>query len=339
LKRLVADLSLDGDMLKAVIAKKRTQPVDRRTDAGWLRQQYGASERGVCGLMPIAVSSFRYRSTRSDEVLREQLLNQPRYGYRRLQVEREGERVNHKRLYRVYREAGLCLKRKKRKHCVRCGPAREPTGPNQEWALAFAHDMIATGRTIRALSVVAACTRECLALEVDTGFASNRVTRVLDGIISVRGKPQAIRCDNEPELTSRHILAWALQWQIELQRIQPSTSTQNGHVESFHGRQREASLRVSWFTNLFAARRKIACWKAEYNEQRPRSSLGNRTPAEFAQTIPLESYGKDVSFAHLEHASGVSPFPQLRLRAKFVRSTGRILAADHSEGSNYEQRL
>jgi putative transposase len=147
------------------------------------------------------------------------------------------------------------------------------------------------------------------ALEVDTGFASRRVTRVLDGIIAGRGKPQAIRCDNGPELTSRHFLAWALEWQIELRHIQPGKPTQNAHIESFHGRLREECLRVSWFTNLFDARRKIACWKEEYNEQRPHSSLGYRTPAEFAQIAAVVSCGKDVGFTHLENAFGLSPFP------------------------------
>jgi putative transposase len=127
--------------------------------------------------MSIAVSTYRYRSKRSDESLREQLVRlareKPRYGYRRLQVllEREGKRVNHKRLWRVYREAGLCIKRKKGRHCVRIGSPRPVlSGINQEWALDFAHDVLAAGRNIRVLSVVDAFTRECLALEVDTGF-------------------------------------------------------------------------------------------------------------------------------------------------------------------------
>jgi putative transposase len=153
--------------------------------------------------MSVAVSSYRYRSRRADEGLRDQLVKlareKPRYGYRRLQVliEREGERVNHKRLYRVYREAGLCLKRKRRKQCVRSGSPRVMlTAANQEWALDFAHDVVAVGRAIRVLSVVDAHTRECLALEVDTGFASRRVTRVLDEVIAGRGKPIGIRSDN-----------------------------------------------------------------------------------------------------------------------------------------------
>jgi putative transposase len=105
--------------------------------------------------------------------------------------------VNHKRVYRIYREAGLCLKRKKRKHCVRIGvPQMQLTADNQEWAMDFAHDVLAAGRSIRVLSIVEAFTRECLALEVDTGFASRRVTRALDQIIAERGKPLAIRCDN-----------------------------------------------------------------------------------------------------------------------------------------------
>ena len=120
----------------------------------------------MCGLMSIAVSSYRYRSSRSDETLRERLLRlareKPRFGYRRLQesLEREGERVNHKRVYRLYRKLGLCLKRKKRKHCVRSGlPRRELTAANQEWALDFAHDVLAAGRAIRVLSVIDVYTR------------------------------------------------------------------------------------------------------------------------------------------------------------------------------------
>jgi putative transposase len=282
----------------------------------WFRKQYEASERRVCGLMSMAVSSHRYSSRRSDELLREKLVRlgreKPRYGYRRLQVliEREGERVNHKRVLRVYREAGLCLKRKKRRHCVRVGsPRPHLTGANQEWAIDFAHDVLATGRTIRVLSVLDAFTRECLVLEVDTGFASRRVTRVLERIIALRGRPQTIRSDNGPEFTSRHFLSWALEWKVELLHIQPGKPTQNAHVESFHGRLREECLRVSWFRNLYDARQKVTAWKMEYNEERPHGSLGYRTPSEFARVALDSSHGKDVSFAHLENASGVYHFP------------------------------
>ena len=196
----------------------------------------------------------------------------------------------------MYREAGLCLKRKKRRHCVRAGaPLRTCTVPNQEWALDFVHDVIASGRTIRVLSVGDAYTRECLALEVDTSFASRRVTRVLEQIVAERGLPQSIRCDNGPELTSRYFLAWCIERKIELIHIQPGRPMQNGRIESFNGKLRDECLRVSWFHNLWDARTKIRHWRDEYNQERPHSSLGYRTPAEFAKNFGGGGCGKDAN--------------------------------------------
>jgi putative transposase len=206
-------------------------------------------------------------------------------------VRESGLRVNHKRIFRVYRELGLTVKRRKRKRLLRLALPRVPlTAANQEWALDFVHDGIASGRAIRVLSVVDACTRENLALETDTSFASRRVTRVLDEIVAERGRPLAIRCDNGPELTSRHFLGWCLERKIGLVHIQPGRPQQNGHVESFHARLRDECLNVSWFSNLWAARRKIAAWKEDYNERRPHSSLGYRTPAAYARQL-AESAG------------------------------------------------
>jgi putative transposase len=256
----------------------------------------------VCGLVSMAVSSYRYVSKRDDEKRKEKLAEaaraKPRFGYRRLELalRAQGMKVNHKRVYRVYREAGLCLRRKKRKHCVRAGtPQRSCTVPNQEWALDFVHDVIASGRVIRVLSVVDAYTRECLALEVDTSLPSRRVTRVLERIICERGLPQSIRCDNGPELTSRYFLAWCIERKIELIHIQPGRPMQNGRIESFNGKLRDECLRVSWFYNLWDARAKIARWREEYNQERPHSSLGYRTPAEFAKISAGEGCGKDAN--------------------------------------------
>jgi putative transposase len=297
--------------------------VDQRSDADWLRVTYAVSERRVCGLMGMAVSSYRYRTERSDEPLRTRLVElareKPRFGYRRLQVllRRSGEPVNHKRLHRVYREAGLAIRRKKRKYCVREGkPLVARTSANQEWALDFVHDAVECGRTIRMLSVVDAYTRECLALEVDTSFASRRVTRVLEAIVAERGVPQAIRCDNGPELTSRHFLAWCVERQIELQHIQPGKPTQNGRVESFNGRLREECLNLSWFQNLFDARRKIAVWRKEYNEERPHSSLGYKTPKEFAAAQAAGFY----TAVREERDSNAVPFPS---RSSIPAQTGK----------------
>src|SRR6266852_4418357 len=257
-----------------------------------MREKYAFSERRACRLVMLAVTTYRYRSHRSDEPLRTKLVDlareKPRFGYRRLHVplQRSGERVNHKRLHRIYCEAGLRIRRKKRKHCVREGkPLVARTSANQEWALDFAHDAVACRRAIRVLSVVDAYTRECLALEVDTSFASRRVTRVLEQIVAERRQPGSIRCDNGSEFTSRHFLAWGMEQKIEVVHIQPGKPTQNARVESFHGRLREECLNVSWFQNLFDAKRKIAAWRKEYNEERPHSSLGYRTPKEFATSL------------------------------------------------------
>lgn len=284
--------------------------VVRKAAVEQVRQEYAFSQRRACDLLSVAVSSHRYQTRRSDEPLRRKLVElareKPRFGYRRLHVllQRSGEAVNHKRVHRVYREAGLSIRRKKRKHCVRVGqPLRARTAANQEWALDFVHDTVDCGRAIRVLSVVDAYTRECLVLEVDTSFASRRVTRALEAIIAERGRPQAIRCDNGPELTSRHFLAWCIERQIELVHIQPGRPMQNGQVESFHGKLRDECLRLSWFGNLFEARRKIAAWRIEYNRERPHSSLGYRTPEEFARESGWEKgCGKDGGFAPLENA-------------------------------------
>src|SRR5213594_2043945 len=272
--------------------------VERKEEVRWLWGKFLVSQRRICELLNVAESSQRYVSRRNDEALREGLIaaarEKPKWGYRRLQVklEAKGMHVNHKKVYRVYREAGLLIRRRRRKRLVRAGVVRPVvTGANQEWALDFVYDAAESGRKFRVLSVIDVYTRECLALEVDTSFASRRVTRELDRIVAERGLPEAIRCDNGPEFTSRHFLAWGVERQIELVHIQPGKPTQNAHVESFHGRLREECLNVSWFQNLFDARRKIAAWKIEYNEARPHSSLGYRTPKEFATAMRASEAG------------------------------------------------
>jgi putative transposase len=277
-----------------------------------IQAKYAFTERHACRLLLVPISSFRYQPRQNNDALKTRLVElareKPRYGYRRLHVllEREGEKVNHKRVHRIYREAGLALRRKKRKHCVRVRtPLGTYTEANQEWALDFVHDTTASGRSIRVLNVIDAYTRESLAMEVDTSFAGLRLTRVLDGIIAERGLPQAIRCDNGPELRSRHFLAWNLERKINLVHTQPGKPTQNGYIESFNGKLREECLRISWFQNLFEARRIIADWRRDYNENRPHSSLNYLTPAVFAAK---NSRGKDADRVRLENDQTVFHF-------------------------------
>lgn len=259
---------------------------------------YGLSERRACKLVDLGRSSYRYEP-RPDHngSLRQELValarQKPRYGYRRLHalLQRRGHPdLSVMRVYRLYRQEHLTVRRLRRKRLVReaASPPRLHR-PNQEWALDFATDALATGRMLRVLAVVDAFTRECLALEVDTSFASQRVTRVLNRVIEQRGAPAAIRCDNGPELTSRHMLAWCEEQHISLVHIQPGKPMQNGHVESFNGRLRDECLNASWFPNLADARRQIRRWQDDYNGERPHSSLGYRTPNEFAEVLRISA--------------------------------------------------
>jgi putative transposase len=188
----------------------------------------------------------------------------------------------------VYRAAGLCVRRIRRKRLSRrYASPRTLAAPNQEWAIDFASDVTASGRRLRVFSVVDVFTRECLALETDTSMPSRRVTRVLQRIIDERGTPEFLRSDNGPEVSSRHYLAWCVEQNISPIHIQPGKPTQNGHVESFHGRFRDECLNASWFWNLWDARRKISGWRIDYNQQRPHSSLNYRTPQAFAREWAL----------------------------------------------------
>ena len=251
------------------------------------------SERRACKLVGVNRSSYRYEP-RPDHnaALREELVQlarqKPRYGYRRLHalLGRRGHGASAQRVYRVYRQEGLAVRRLKRKRMAR--PAASTPlliRSNQEWALDFACDALATGRAIRVLAVVDAFTRECLALETDTSLSSQRVTRALECVVEQRGAPAALRCDNGPELTSRHFLSWCEEKRIQLIHIQPGKPMQNGHVESFNGRLRDECLNANWFRSLADAREKVSRWRQEYNGERPHSSLGYRTPNEFADAL------------------------------------------------------
>ena len=253
--------------------------------------EFHYSERQACKLISMDRTTYRYQPRPDHNAeLRSKLLalarQKPRYGYRRLcaLLERSGFQASPQRVYRIYTEEHLAVRRLKRKRLVRSAP--EGTllhRPNQEWAIDFVADGLATGRGLRMLTVVDSFTRECPAIEVDTGLSSGRVTRVLDWIISQRGKPEMIRCDNGPEFTSRHFLVWCEERQITLLHIQPGRPMQNGHVESFNGRFRDECLNHNWFTTLADAKEKIERWRMEYNEERPHSSLAYRTPEEFAK--------------------------------------------------------
>lgn len=229
-------------------------------------EEFHMSERRACKLLDLDRSSHRYppRQDRNAE-LRRELVNlarqKPRYGYRRLHalIQRRGFAASAQRVYRLYRAEGLMVRRLKRKRLARVSVASHLVRPNQEWALDFVSDSLANGRGIRVLAVVDSFTRENLSLETDTSLSSRRVTRSLEAVVERRGKPETIRCDNGPELTSRHFLSWCEERKIQLIHIQPGRPMQNGHVESFNGRLRDECLNANWFRTVVDARAKIKC--------------------------------------------------------------------------------
>lgn len=209
-----------------------------------------------------------------------------RFGYRRLHalVRREGISVNHKRLYRLYSDAGLTVRRRKRRHgiAVERQALELPSGPNDAWSMDFVSDALASGRRIKVLAIVDDFSKESVDLAIDFGISGHYVTRVLDQAARFRGYPKAIRTDQGPEFTGKALDQWACQHGVQLKLIQAGKPTQNAFIESFNGRFRDECLNGHWFTSLAEASILIAAWRRDYNQHRPHSALGYQTPAKFA---------------------------------------------------------
>jgi len=269
------------------------KPAQRRAAVVYAQEQLGLSQRRACKLVGSARSMIRYqRRSRSEDVtlrtrLRELAAQRPRFGYRRLHIllRREGIVVNHKRIERLYREEGLAVRRRTRKSLtpILRGRPAPPQRANEQWALDFLQDALASGRKIRVLSIIDVFTREALALEVDTSLPGRRVVRVLDRLLGERARPVQLVLDNGPELISRALEDWAHQHAVTLHFIDPGKPIQNAHCESFHGRLRDECLNEHWFLGLRDATRIVEAWRQDYNQARPHSALGYQTPVEFAR--------------------------------------------------------
>jgi putative transposase len=248
------------------------------------------TQRRACALVGIDPRVFRYRSTRpDDDALRRRLRDlsgeRRRFGYRRLHIllAREGWEVNWKKLYRLYREERLTVrKRGGRKRALGTrAPMAIPQGANQRWSLDFVSDSLAHGRRFRVLCVIDDFSRECLATVVDTSLTGYRVARELDRIAEMRGLPCMVVSDNGTELTSNAILRWQEERGVEWHYIAPGKPMQNGLVESFNGRLRDECLNEHLFSSLSRARELIAAWRDDYNHHRPHTSLDGLTPREY----------------------------------------------------------
>lgn len=274
--------------------------------------EHNRSERRACQLVGAYRSVIRYSSRKKDEhdlvnKIKQIAYEKRRYGYRRIHtiMKRAGVKINHKKVYRIYRECGLkVLKRGGRKRAI--GSRRvegKPISRNEQWALDFMHDALAEGKRIRLLNVIDTYTRECLHVEVDTSINGRKVTEILQKLIETNGKPKTIISDNGTEFTSNAVLQWSSKVQIDWQYIEPGKPYQNGNIESFNGKFRDECLNENWFLNLADARRIVRNWVEDYNNLRPHSALNGQTPRELASQL---SVGDIVSIKEEAILTGTS---------------------------------
>jgi putative transposase len=264
-----------------------------------MRQALEISERHACELVGLARTTLRRVVVEPSDttLLRTRIIDlahaRRRFGYRRIHdlLRREGVRANHKKVYRLYREAALSVRKRRRRKGVMVDrqALHVATGPNETWSIDFVMDALGNGRRIKCLTVVDDFTRECLDIAVDYGISGNYVARVLEAIGQFRGLPRAIRTDQGPEFTSRALDRWAYGCGVDLKLIAAGKPTQNAYIESFNGKFRDECLNDHYFSNLAHARAVIAAWRRDYNEARPHSGIGRIPPAEFAARHRLTS--------------------------------------------------
>ena len=274
----------------------------RRRQVAYARTR-GLSVRRACELLQVSRSTLGYRSQLVEKdaavVTRMRALaaQYPRYGYRRIQIflVREGHPMSPDRMHRLWKRAGLQVPRKRPRRRLATSRPR-PTPPearNHVWAYDFVFDACANGQVLKCLTIVDEWTRECLAIDVAGRLRSARVIEVLSQLISVQGAPRYLRSDNGPEFVSRAILRWLLAAGVDTALIDPGKPWQNGTDESFNGKFRDECLNVEWFRTRAEAGIVIEQWRRHYNDVRPHSSLGYRTPREFRAQTEEQQLGKD----------------------------------------------
>ena len=236
-------------------------------------------------------SAWHRRSTAKDQTalrrrIKEIALARPRFGYQRIHVmlRREGWRVNHKRVHRLYRLDGLQLRMRvrRRKHmCLNRGTVPKATKRNQRLSMDFMHDRLFDGRSFRLLTVIDQWSRESVMIEAASRHNGVSVCQALERWVQQHGAPTSITVDHGTEFTSKALEAWAWHRGVKLDFIHPGKPTENGHIESFNGRLRDECLNVNQFLSLDHARDVIEAWRVDYNTERPHGSLGHLTPSEF----------------------------------------------------------
>jgi putative transposase len=275
----------------------------RREAAAYLRAELSLSQRRACQVVKLHRSTSRYERQRGEDKelrvrLRAWAARRPRWGYRLLhwQLGQEGFAVNRKKVLRLYREEGLRIRRRRRKH-VAAAPREKlaaPTRENERWSMDFLSDELEDGRALRVLNTIDDFTREGLGVAVGRSLPAERVIALLEAIARKRGLPQTIVVDNGPEFASKALHAWAYRHGVTLHFIDPGKPTQNAFIESLNGTLREECLNAEVFEDDDNALMKIEAWRFRYNEERPHSSLGGMPPAQFARRARAERVAQEA---------------------------------------------
>ncbi|HJW56985.1 MAG TPA: IS3 family transposase [Burkholderiaceae bacterium] len=287
LKKIVAEQILAIEGLKEIAGKKMLTPAARREAVDILKAK-GLSERAACQIAGVSrrIANYELRQPAKDKELEAQLIeaagSYPRFGYRRIAVMTEQSAG---RVWRLWRSLGLNLpKRRPRKR--RCGnDIRIPDAaqPNSVWSYDFVHDRLANGGTLKLLCVLDEHTRECLAIEVGKSLRGQDVILTLSRLMRLYGKPAYIRSDNGVEFTTTAVIKWLRDQNAGPAYIKPGRPWQNGFVESFYGKLRDECLNREWFVTRREAKIVIEKWRQFYNNERPYSALGKRTPVSVGQ--------------------------------------------------------
>lgn len=268
-------------------------PAAKRAVVHDLVQRGKCSERHACGLLSVPRASVRYkrRSRSGEEALRKRIRalawKHKRFGVRRIlnMLQREGWRVNKKRVHRLWKEEGLQRKRK-RKGKRACGPSSDVAlraeRPGHVWSYDFIEDRTERGGRLRMFCVLDEFTRECLHIRVDRSIGAAKVKASLEWLFLLHGSPTHLRSDNGPEFVAKSLQAWLAEKNAKTLYITPGSPWENGHIESFNDKFRDECLNMHVFVDGAHAQTVVEAWRTEYNEERPHSSLNYMTPAEFA---------------------------------------------------------
>lgn len=258
----------------------------------------GLSERHALRVVGMSASAYRYQPAPDrNQALRKRIIalahRHRRYGAGMiyLKLRQAGQPVNHKRVERLYTEAGLQVRRRRRKKVPVSDrqPLGRPLSANQVWSMDFVFDRTAEGRVIKCLTVVDDATHEAVAIVPERAIGGHALTHILDRLAMRRGLPQAIRTDNGKEFCGQAMLSWAHARGVKLFLIEPGKPNQNAYIESFNGRLRDECLNEHWFVSVAHARAVIEAWRREYNEERPKKSLGGLTPSAYARQLADKS--------------------------------------------------